>query len=66
MSRRILWLCNFSKQQQVDRMNLRSPFISVVVKSVTRLEELLEMIDLRAEVFANPASPLTIESKLRR
>lgn len=66
MSRRILWLRNFSKQQQVDRMNLRSPFICVVVKSFTRLEELLEVIDLRAEVFANPASPLTIESKLRR
>jgi ribosomal protein S18 acetylase RimI-like enzyme len=54
-----------SKQQQLNRLNLRSPFISVEVKPASRLEELLAVIDLRAEVFANPAVPLTIESKLR-
>lgn len=53
-----------SKQQQLNRLNLRSPFISLEIKPATRLEELLAVIDLRAEVFANPA-PLTIESKLR-
>lgn len=54
-----------SKQQQLNRLNLRSPFISLEIKPATRLEELLAVIDLRAEVFANPALPLTIESKLR-
>jgi hypothetical protein len=54
-----------SKQQQLNRLNLRSPFISLEIKPATRLEELLAVIDLRAEVFANPALPLKIESKLR-
>jgi len=54
-----------SKQQQLNRLNLRSPFISLEIKPATRLEELLAVIDLRAEVFANSSVPLTIESKLR-
>lgn len=43
--------------------DLRSPFISVEVRPATRLEELMAVIDLRAECFAG--QQLSVEAKLR-
>ncbi len=55
---------NKQHQQQLNRLDLRSPFISVEIKPATRLEELLAVVDLRAAVFA-ASSGLTVEAKLR-
>ncbi len=45
--------------------DLRSPFVSVEVRPATRLEELLAVIDLRAECFAEQQGPLSVEAKLK-
>lgn len=50
---------------QLWGQDLRSPFVSVEVRPATRLEELLAVIDLRAECFAGQQGPLTVEAKLK-
>ena len=54
-----------TKTVRIAARDLRSPFVSVEVRPATRLEELLAVIDLRAECFAEQAGPLTVEAKLK-
>lgn len=54
------------KEQQIQRLRLRSPFLCVTIKPASRLEELLAVLELRAKVFANTLEPLSVKSRLRR